>query len=82
MIMLQLPDAQRELPSLAAKALNGEEVLIAVGEKRLRLALTRTEGSASASGTRPGRGAWKGRVTIPDGFYDQWDAEDIGEARA
>jgi len=82
MVALPLSDAQRELPALAAKALRGEEVLIVVGEKRLRLAPTPMEGSAKPSATRPGRGAWKGRVTILDGFYDEWDAADIGEPGA
>jgi hypothetical protein len=82
MVALPLLDAQRELPSLAATALRGEEVLIVVGEKRLRLAPTATEGGARPGATRPGHGAWKGRVTIPDEFYDSWDAEDIGEAAA
>lgn len=82
MVMLRLPDAQRELPALAAKALRGEEVLIVVGEKKLRLAPAAAEGSARPGETRPGRGAWKERVTIPDAFYEPWDAEDIGETGA
>lgn len=80
MILLPLPDAQRELPALAAKALRGEEVLIAVGAKTLRLAPTPDEAAAKPGGTRSGRSTWKGRVNIPDAFYAPWDAEDIGEA--
>jgi hypothetical protein len=33
MITLQLPDAQRELPALADKALRGEQVFIVVAQK-------------------------------------------------
>ena len=80
--MLNLPDAQRELPTLVAKALRGEEVLIVVGEQRLRLAPAAVGSVLRSSGKRPGRGDWKGRVTIPDAFYKPWDAEDIGEAEA
>jgi hypothetical protein len=80
MILLPLPDAQRELPSLAAEALRGEEVLIAVGAKTLRLAPTPDAAPAKPGGTRSGRGAWKGRVTIPDALYAPWGAADIGEA--
>jgi antitoxin (DNA-binding transcriptional repressor) of toxin-antitoxin stability system len=82
MVVLLLPDAQRELPSLAAKALRGEEVVIAVGEKRLRLTPATSEADADPGKKRSGRGAWKGRVAIPDTFYDPWDAPDIGEAEA
>ena len=37
MITLQFPDAQRELPTLADKALRGEQVFIVVGQKTLQL---------------------------------------------
>lgn len=80
MIMLQLQDAQRELPALAANAPRGEDVLIAVGDQKLRLAPAAPDSGTKPGGTRAGRGGWKGRVTIPDAFYDAWDAEDIGEA--
>ena len=85
--MLNLPDAQRELPTLAAKTLRGEEVLIVVGEQRLRLAPAAVGSGLQSSGKRPRcgdwkGGDWKGRVTIPDAFYQPWDAEDIGETGA
>ena len=81
MIMLQLPDAQRELPALAAKALDGEEVVIVVDGQRLRLMPT-GEAQPPAGPTRPGRGAWKGRLVIPDAFHQNWDADEIGEGKA
>jgi hypothetical protein len=80
MIMLQLQDGQRELPAVAAMALGGEDVLIAVGDQKLRLAPTAADSGAKPGGTRVGRGAWKGRVTIPAAFHHAWDTEDIGEA--
>jgi hypothetical protein len=80
MLILPLPDAQRDLPTLAAKALEGEDVLITVGEKTLRLAEAETAGGTQGRGGRPGRGSWKGRVTIPEAFYAPWDAEESGEA--
>lgn len=79
MIEVKITDAQRELPALAAKALEGEDVVITVGKKRLRLARAEANGDAAASGPRPGRGSWKGRVTIPDAFYEPWSPEEIGE---
>ena len=79
MIEVQIKDAQRELHALAAKALEGEVVVIMVGKKKLRLTPAEANGTASASGPRPGRGAWKGRVTIPVSFYLPWSAEEMGE---
>jgi hypothetical protein len=82
MVILALPDAQRDLPTLAAKALEGEDVLITVGEKMLRLTRAAVPAGGSPARSRSGRGSWKGRVTIPDTFYAPWDAEDIGEGEA
>lgn len=78
MIILKLPEAQQELPSLAEKALHGEEVFIEVGERKLRLAPTAAAPASGRGSPRPGRGTWKGRVTIPDAFYEPWDAEEMG----
>lgn len=82
MAIFALPDAQRDLPTLAARALEGEDVLITVGEKTLRLARAAVPAGGTAARLRPGRGTWKGRITIPDAFYAPWDAEDIGEGEA
>jgi antitoxin (DNA-binding transcriptional repressor) of toxin-antitoxin stability system len=82
MVMVPLPDAQRELPSLAERALRGEEVLIAVGEKQLRLTPATTGPNVKPRNPRPGRGVWKGRVVITESFYEPWDAADIGEPGA
>jgi hypothetical protein len=79
MITLQLPDAQRELPALADKALRGEQVFIVVGQKTLQLAPAAGESLATHRGPRPGRGTWKGRVTIPDAFYEPWTGEELGD---
>ena len=73
MIEVKITDAQRELPALAARALEGEDVVITVGKKRLRLA------RADVSGPRPGRGSWKGRVTVANEFYESWSPEEMGE---
>jgi hypothetical protein len=79
MITLQLPDAQRELPALADKALRGEQVFIQVGQRTLLLAPADKTGPIAAKGPRPGRGAWKGRVVIPDAFYEPWTDEELGD---
>jgi hypothetical protein len=82
MITLQLQDAQRELPVLADKALRGEEVFITVGQDTLRLSPATDGRVASNDGPRPGRGAWKGRINVPDAFYEPWTDEELGESEA
>ncbi len=79
MIELQIKDAQRELLTLAAKAIGGEDVFIVVGDKRLRLTALDSNNTSNGHGPRPGRGAWKGRVTIPEAFYLPWSSDEMGE---
>ncbi len=79
MITLELPEAQRELPALASKALQGEQVFITVGNKTLQLSPTTGTDASEPRTSRPGRGTWKGRVTVPDSFYEPWTAEEQGE---
>ena len=43
-----------------------------VGQKTLQLAHAAGKSLATHRGPRPGRGVWKGRVTIPDAFYEPW----------
>lgn len=80
MIEVALTDAQKELPALAEKALTGEDVFIRVGEKRLRLT---PMASARANGDdkRWGQGSWKGRIVIPEAFYEPYADEEIGEGK-
>jgi len=79
MITLGLQQAQRDLPALAEKALGGEDVFIAVGARRLRLVPTVSDGMDDTSGPRPGYGALRGLLTIPDAFYEPWSDEEMGE---
>ncbi len=80
MIEVALKDAQKELPALAEKALTGEDVFIRVGERRLRLmptAAARVNGDLK----RWGQGSWKGRLAIPEAFYEPYTDEEIGESK-
>ncbi|PPQ26272.1 hypothetical protein CCS01_30410 [Rhodopila globiformis] len=79
MITLALQQAQRDLPSLARKALDGEDVFIAVGTRTLRLVPSGSEKADDAAGPRPGRGALRDLLTIPDAFYEPWSDEEMGE---
>jgi hypothetical protein len=82
MITSQLQDAQRELPVLADRALRGEEVFITVGQDKLPLSQATDDRAASNDGPRPERGAWKGRINIPDALYEPWTEEEMGELEA
>jgi len=79
MITLELPQAQAELPTLAEKALGGEDVFIAIGTRRLRLVPTQPDEAISETGPRPGYGALRGLLTIPDAFYEPWTDEEMGK---
>jgi hypothetical protein len=79
MVTLELDQAQRDLAVLAEKALHGEEVFIAVGSQTLRLSRTSEQ---PVGETRGGRGAWRGRVTVADAFYEPWTDEEMGETEA
>ena len=79
MIVLELHQAQSDLPALAEKALGGEDVFIAIGARRLRLVPAGPEAADGDAGPRPGRGALRGLLTIPDAFYEPWTDEEMGE---
>lgn len=78
MITLELEQAQRELQSLAEKALGGEDVFIAIGAHRLRLVPSGAGDLDDKAGPRSGRGALRRLLTIPDAFYEPWNEEEIG----
>jgi hypothetical protein len=79
MIAIELQQAQRDLPALAEKALGGEDVFIAVGTHKLRLVPTGSDDPNEPVGPRPGRGALRGLLTIPDAFYEPWTDAEMGE---
>jgi hypothetical protein len=82
MIAMDLDRAQRDLPVLAEKALHGEDVFIVVGAETLLLSRTSQHPNGETVGPRGGRGAWRGRVTVEDAFYEPWTDEEMGEAEA
>jgi hypothetical protein len=83
MITLELEQAREDLPALAEKALLGEDVFIAVGDRRLRLAPVADAAKPAEAplGPRRGRGALRGLVVIADAFDEPWSAEEMGETK-
>jgi len=79
MIILERLQAQSDLPALAEKALGGEDVFIAIGACRSGLVPADLEAPDGDAGPRPGRGALRGLLTIPDAFYEPWTDEEMGE---
>ncbi len=71
MITRELHQAQSDLPALAETAFGGEDVFISICARRLRLVPAGPEAPDGAS-PRPGRGALRGLLTIPDAFYETW----------
>ncbi len=77
--MFELLQAQSNLPALAEKALGGEDVFITVGTRRLRLVPSSPHDTDENVGQRPGRGALRGLLTVPDAFYEPWTSDEMGE---
>ncbi len=68
-----------DLTALAEKAVGGEDVFVAIGARRLRLLPAGPETPNGDISLRPGRGALRGLLTIPDAFYEPWTDEAMGE---
>jgi hypothetical protein len=79
MITLELHQAHSDLPALAEKALGGEDMFITIGARRSRLVPVGPDAPDGDTGPRPGRGALRGLLTIPDAFYEPWTDEEMGE---
>jgi hypothetical protein len=79
MVILDLKQVRQNLPALAERALGGEDVFIAVGTQKLRLGLADPGNPGARSSPRPGRGASRGTLTIPDGFHEPWTEGEMGE---
>ena len=75
MSTITLENAQQDLPLLVNRALAGEEIDIAVGDRLVRLApkpADRPEepGFNEATARRRGYGSMKGQFEVPDSFFE------------
>lgn len=73
MTVVTVHKAKTELSKLIARAEAGEEIIIARGNKLVaRLAPIREPASKGR-----GLGAWKGRLLVPDSFFDPLPEEEL-----
>ena len=66
MTVVNVHKAKTELSKLIARAEAGEEIIIARGNKPVARLTPIREPAAKNRGL----GAWKGRVTVPESFFD------------
>ncbi len=73
MTIITVHKAKTELSKLIARAEAGEEIIIARGNKPVaRLAPIR-----ELAVRNRGLGAWKGKVTVPDSFFDPLPKDEL-----
>jgi prevent-host-death family protein len=75
MTVVTIHKAKTELSKLIARVEKGEEIIIARGNKPV----AKLEPIGSPAKKSRGLGAWKGKVTVPDSFYEPLSE---GELRA
>ena len=66
MTVVTVHKAKTELSKLIARAEAGEEIIIARGSKPV----ARLAPIQAPAGKGRGLGAWKGRLVVPDSFFD------------
>ena len=73
MTIVTIHKAKTELSKLLKRVEAGEEIIIARGEKQIARIIP-----AEAPARKPrGRGAWKGKFTLPDSFFDPLPADEL-----
>ncbi len=82
MTTITLEKAQLELPLLVNRALAGEEIVIAAGDRRVRLTPSPADrptesGFDEANALRRGYGSMKGQFEVPDSFFDPLPEDEL-----
>lgn len=78
MTTITLEKAQLDLPLLVKRALAGEEIVIAAGDRLVRLAPNPAEsGFNEATARRRGYGSMKGQFEVPDSFFEPLPDEEM-----
>ena len=78
MTTITLEKAQQDLPQLVTRALAGEEIVIAAGDRLVRLAPSPAKsGFNEATARRRGYGSMKGQFEVPDAFFEPLPADEL-----
>ena len=78
MTTITLEKAQQDLPLLVNRALAGEEIVIAAGDRLVRLApAPAATGFNEATARRRGYGSMKGQFEVPDSFFDPLPEDEL-----
>jgi antitoxin (DNA-binding transcriptional repressor) of toxin-antitoxin stability system len=83
MTTVTLEKAQQDLPLLVNRALAGEEIVIAAGDRLVRLAPSSAEspveaGFNEANARRRGYGSMKGQLVVGPEFFEPLSDEECG----
>ena len=79
MTTVSLENAQQELPALIKRVLAGEEIVIAAGDRLVRLAPSPGEsGFNEATARRRGYGSLKGQLFVGPEFFEPLSDEECG----
>jgi antitoxin (DNA-binding transcriptional repressor) of toxin-antitoxin stability system len=79
MTTITLEKAQQDLPLLVNRALAGEEIVIAAGDRLVRLAPSPAETSFNeATARRRGYGSMKGQLVVGPEFFEPLSDEECG----
>ena len=78
MTTITLEKAQLDLPLLVKRALAGEEIVIAAGDRLVRLAPSPAEsGFNEVTARRRGYGSMKGQFEVPDSFFEPLPEDEL-----
>ena len=78
MTTITLEKAQQDLPLLVKRALAGEEIVIAAGDRLVRLAPSPAgSGFNETTARRRGYGSLKGQFEVPDSFFDPLPEDEL-----
>ncbi len=79
MTTITVEKAQQELPALIQRVLAGEEIVIAAGDRLVRLAPSPAEsGFNEATARRRGYGSLKGQLVVGPEFFEPLSDEECG----
>ena len=78
MTKITLDQAKADLPALIERVLAGEDIVIAAGDKLVRLAPYPAEvGFDEVTARRRGFGSMKGQFEVPDSFFEPLPEEEL-----